>query len=248
MHKDAEARVALVVGAIDENGEAIARHLASTGARLALTATQKEGFEALVGRLGDVAAMKANVDPADARAIADCVAEVLARYGRIDILVNNAAELKGKPLSTLGAQDIDLALNEALAGPFRFMREVVPRMQQNGYGRVVNVSELAWLGLPNQANVAAARAGLFGLTRSAALESARSGVTVNAVIKGDIATAAMSDAEREQLAAGVPVRRLGTPADVARAVAFFVAESSAYVTGQALFVCGAKSVYFSMSV
>lgn len=248
MHEDADARVALVVGANDEIGEAIARHLASTGARLALTATEGEGFDALVGRLGDVEAMKATVDPTDTRAVADVVAEVLARYGRIDILVNNSAELEGKPLSALDAQDIDAALDEALAGPFRFMREVVPRMQQHGYGRVVNVSELGWLGLPNQTNVAAARAGLFGLTRAAALESARSGVTVNSVIKGDIATAGISDAQKEQLSAGIPVRRPGTPADVARAVAFFAAESSAYVTGQTLFVCGAKSVYFSMSV
>lgn len=248
MHAAEDRRVALVVGANDEIGEAIARHLASTGARLALTAADGRGFDALMDSLGDVDAMKAQVDPADARAVADCVVEVLARYGRIDILVNNTGVLEGKPLSALSAADIDATVNEALAGPFRFMIEVVPCMQRNGYGRVVNVSELGWLGLPNQANVAAARAGLFGLTRSVALESARSGVTVNTVVKGDIATARTTDVQTEQLASGIPVKRLGTPADVARAVAYFAAESSSYVTGQTLFVCGAKSVHFSMSV
>lgn len=248
MHAVEDRKVALVVGANDEIGQAIARHLASTGARLALTAADGCGFDALIGRLGDVDALKVQVDPGDARAVADCVAEVLACYGRIDILVNNTGELEGKPLSALSETDIDATVSEALAGPFRFMFEVVPCMQRSGYGRVVNVSELGWLGLPHQANVAAARAGLFGLTRSVALESARSGVTVNTVVKGDIATARTTDVQKEQIASGIPVKRLGTPADVARAVAFFVTESSSYVTGQTLFVCGAKSVYFSMSV
>jgi 2-[hydroxy(phenyl)methyl]-succinyl-CoA dehydrogenase BbsC subunit len=248
METDVTNRVALVVGATGDIGEAIAKQLASEGAKLALASSDSGKLDALAGQIGKDKVLVLQVDAADSAAVTDCVNKVLARYGKIDILVNNAGEVAGKPLDALRAADMAAAIGTALAAPFNFIREVVPRMQRSGYGRVVNISELAYLGLPNQSNVAAARAGLFGLTRSVALESARFGVTVNTVVKGDIATSATTDAEKDKLAAGIPVKRLGTPADVARAVGFFAADSSKYLTGQTLFVCGGKSVYFSMSV
>lgn len=248
MDTGVNSRVALVVGATGDIGEAIARQLASVGAQLALASSDSGKLDALASQIGRDKVLALQVDAADSAAVADCVNKVLARYGKIDILVNNAGEVAGKPLDALTAADMAAAIGTALSAPFNFIREVVPRMQRNGYGRVVNVSELGYLGLPNQSNVAAARAGLFGLTRSVALETARLGVTVNTVVKGDIETTATSDAERDKLAAGIPVKRLGTPADVARAVAFFAADSSKYLTGQTLFVCGGKSTYFSMSV
>lgn len=248
MNTDVKSRVALVAGAAGEIGEAIARELASAGARLALADSDPGALDALAKQLGKADVLTLKLDPADPAAVADVVAQVLGRFGRIDILVTNAGVVQGKPLSALGAQDVAGTIATALAAPLHLMREVVPRMQADGFGRVVNVSELAYLGLPNQANVAAARAGLFGLTRSTALESARQGVTVNTVVKGDIATAQTGDAERDKLAAGIPVKRMGTPAEVARAVGFFAADSSKYLTGQTLFVCGGKSAYFSMSV
>ena len=224
MDKNRDKRVALVVGAGDEIGAAIMARLAAAGA-------------ATVG-----------VEAADAAAIKACVAAALARHGRIDILVNNDGKVAGKPLSALAAADVDEALGAALATPFHFLREVVPGMQQQGYGRVVNVSELNYLGLPNQANAAAARAGLFGLTRAVALEAARDGVTVNTVVKGDIGNAEMGEEQQAKLAGGIPVKRLGTAEDVARAVCFFAADAAKYLTGQTLFVCGGKSAYFSMSM
>jgi 2-[hydroxy(phenyl)methyl]-succinyl-CoA dehydrogenase BbsC subunit len=248
METGVNIRVALVVGATGDIGEAIAKQLASAGVQLALASSDSGKLDALAGQIGKDKVLVLQVDPADSAAVTDCVNKVLARYGKIDILVNNAGEVAGKPLDALTAADMAAAIGTALVAPFNFIREVVPRMQRRGYGRVVNVSELGYLGLPNQANVAAARAGLFGLTRSVALESARFGVTVNTVVKGDIATSATSDAERDKLAAGIPVKRLGTPADVARVVGFFAAESAKYLTGQTLFVCGGKSTYFSMSV
>lgn len=241
-------RVALVVGATGDIGEAIVKQLASAGAQLALASPDSGRLDGLASQIGKDKVLVLQVDPADSAAVTACVDKVLARYGKIDILVNNAGEVAGKPLDALTAADMAAAIGTALAAPFNFIREVVPRMQRSGYGRVVNVSELGYLGLPNQANVAAARAGLFGLTRSVALESARFGVTVNTVVKGDIASSATSEAERDKLAAGIPVKRLGTPTDVARVVGFFAAESAKYLTGQTLFVCGGKSTYFSMSV
>lgn len=248
MKADMNGKVALVVGATDDIGEAIAKQLASAGMQLALTSSDSGKLDALARQIGKDKVLVLQVDATDSAAVTDCVNKVRDRYGNIDILVNNAGEVAGKPLDALTSADMAIAIGAALAAPFYFIREVVPRMQRNGYGRVVNVSGLGYLGLANQSNVAAARAGLFGLTRSVALESARFGVTVNTVVKGDIAISATSDAERDKLAAGIPVKRLGTPTEVARVVGFFAAESTKYLTGQTLFVCGGKSTYFSMSV
>lgn len=248
MQQDMKDRVAMVIGATGEIGQAIASRLAEGGARLALTAADRGVLDVLGGALHASDVLSLRVDPTDPVAVSECVAAVLARYGQIDVLVNNAGDVNAKPLGDLTARDVHAAVDTALLGPFHFIREVTPGMRTSGYGRIVNVSEIGYLGLPNQTNVAAARAGLFGLTRSAALELARCGVTVNIVAKGDIADSAMTDAEREKLAGAIPVKRLGAPDDVARAVAFFAADSARYLTGQTLFVCGGKSVYFSMSV
>lgn len=248
MQAGGKRKVAMITGATGEVGAAIARELASAGAQLVLCATDRSGLDALAAQIGPEDVDVVTMAGAHAAAIAECVAEVTRRCGAVEILVNNATALPGKPLSALTADDVGLALETALAQPMHFMREVVPHMMRLGHGRVVNVSELAYLGRADQANVGAARAGLFGLTRAVALESARSGVTVNTVVKGDIATMDTSDAQLEKLAGSIPVRRLGTPAEVARAVGFFAAASSKYITGQTLFVCGGKSVHFSMSV
>lgn len=250
MEASVKNRVALIVGASDEIGAAIALQLASDGVRLALAGAERDKVEALAERVADcgVKVLAIEVDTADPASIAACIQRALTEFERIDILVNNAGEVAAKPLCALSAGDVGAAVNTALAAPFHFIREVVSGMQENGFGRIVNISELGYLGLANQANAAAARAGLFGLTRSAALETARDGVTVNTVVKGDIATAATSEAEKEKLANGIPVKRLGTADDVARAVRFFAADSAKYLTGQTLFVCGGKSAYFSMSM
>lgn len=248
MQASMKGRVALVIGATDDIGQAITHQLRAAGSQLALTAADRRKLDALAETLEEPDVLTVHADPKDPAAASECVKAVLTRYRKIDILVNNACEVAAKPLGDLTASDVEAAVDAALLAPFHFIREVTPSMQKSGHGRVVNVSELGYLGLPNQTSVAAARAGIFGLTRSAALELARSGVTVNTVVKGDIATSATTEAERDKLAGGVPVKRLGTPSDVARAVAFFAADSARYLTGQTLFVCGGKSVYFSMSV
>lgn len=250
MDSSKKNRVALIVGAADEVGAAIALQLATAGARLALIGAPGDKLDALAGRVAECGAevLAIEVDTTDPAAISDGVERVLKHFKRIDILVNNAGEVVGKPLCELAAGDVATAVAAALAAPFHFMREVVPAMQKNGFGRVISISELGYLGAAKQANAGAARAGLFGLTRSVALEAARDGVTVNTVVKGDIASAATSDAEKEKLVNGIPVKRLGTADDVARAVRFFAADSSRYLTGQTLFVCGGKSAYFSMSM
>lgn len=243
-------RVALIAGAADEVGQAVALRMAASGARLALCGGAPETLRELAERINRNGgeAMTAAVDFADASTIAGCVADVVARYGVIDILVHNAPELPRKPLSLLAPQDFEAVLATTMVSPAEFMRAVAPLMRGRGHGRIVTVTSLAYLGDSKAANLAAAQAGIFGLTRSAALEVARDNVTVNTVVKGDMAHAAMSEADIITLSNGIPVKRLGTPVDLANAVAFFVADTSKYVTGQTFFVCGGKSAYYSMSV
>lgn len=248
MNADFKSKVALVTRASDEIGAAIARQLAGAGARLALTGTNTQALDRLAAELGADQVLTMATDSQEPGAVADCVQKVVARFGRIDILVNNAHEIAPAPLDALSVADMRAAFETALVLPFHFIREVVPGMQREGYGRIVNVGDMRYLGLPRQANLASANAALFGLTRATALEFAGFGVTVNTVVKGDIATAGTTEAEKDRLAAGIPVKRAGTVADVARAVGFFAADAAKYLTGQTLFVCGGKSTYFSMSV
>lgn len=240
-------RVALIAGADDEVGEAIALQFAAHGAKLALCGGARDRLEALAAKVVAQGG-KAMTSELNLGAIASCVGHVLAHYGKIDILVNNLPLPAGNALCDPAAGDFDASVGAVLGARFHFMREAVPAMKKNGYGRIVNLSSLAYLGQPKKADAAAAQAGIFGLTRSVALEVARDSITVNNVVKGDISVAAMSEEEKEKLAAGIPVKRVGAPADVARAVCFFASDSSKYVTGQTFFVCGGKSAYFSMSV
>jgi 3-oxoacyl-[acyl-carrier protein] reductase/2-[hydroxy(phenyl)methyl]-succinyl-CoA dehydrogenase BbsC subunit len=140
-------------------------------------------------------------------------------------------------------------VDAVLRAPYSCLRAVVPAMRERGYGRIINISSLEYLGLPGKIGVAAAQAGIFGLTRAAALEVARDNITVNNLVLGDIvADGTLSDEEKTVLAGSIPVKRVGSLADVAYAVAFFADEKAKYVTGQTFFICGGKSAYFSMSV
>lgn len=250
MKTNVKDKVALMVGAADEIGEAVALRLAAEGARLALCDRGGARLDALAEEItrrgGTVATFEVNAF--DHATIAACVGRIVAHYGGIDILINKAEEPADRALDALMPEDFDAGVSAALGSAFHFLRAVVPIMREKSYGRVVNISSLAYLGLAGKAGVAVAQAGLFGLTRSVALETARNDITVNSVVKGDIGTAALSQEACDKLASGVPVKRMGTPADVANAVRFFASDSAKYITGQTFFVCGGKSAYFSMSI
>lgn len=250
MQAKVKGRVALIVGANDEIGAAIALQLASAGANVVLCDKELQPLDALITKIAAAGAVATafRVDLSDPAAIASCIAEILARHGRIDILVNNGPDPESKALGDLSAQDFATTLNGSLGSQFHFLRGVVPVMQKNNGGRVINISSLSYLGIPKNADTAAAKSALFGLTRSIALEVARSNVTVNCVVKGDIATANLSEEQQTKISGGIPVKRMGTPADVSYAVGFFASDTSDYITGQTFFVCGGKSNYFSMSV
>ena len=243
-------RITLVVGACDDLGQAVAERLAQKSATVIVCDTDFARLSKLVERIRESGgcAEARQADPSSSADVKRLVNEVMAQYGRIDILVNNSNRKCGKPVGQVTDEDWENSLRCNLSPAFYFCREVIPRMQAQKYGRVVNISSLDYIGWPGQANDSAAKSALFGLTRSLALETARDGVTVNCVAKGDLATSEMSEEEAKKIGDSLPVKRIGTPADGARAVGFFAGDAAGYVTGQMLFVCGGKSAHFSMSI
>lgn len=243
-------RVAVIAGAANEIGEEISARLARAGAKVVLCGSNAAELEPIAGRINAAggAATAMAVDMLNAEAISDWMERIATSHGTIDILVTNGPESERKSLGDLTAQDFELTALRTLTAQMNLLKAVVPVMQKRGRGRVINISSLYYLGLPRHAAGAAGLSALFGLTRSVALEAARDNVTVNCVVKGDIARRDTSADEREAAGAGVPVKRIGTPEDVAYAVSFFASDTSDYITGQTFFVCGGKSNYFSMSV
>lgn len=244
-------KIALIAGAANEIGQAISIKFAKNGAKLILVDSYSQGLDTLaLGR--DVAGAlleKVSLDPTDSNSVKAAVAKILEKHGAVDILINNFDHKDGLPLSEGSLMNWESSLKENLTPVISFCLNVIPEMQKRKYGRIVTVGSLDYLGAQNRSNYSTAKSALFGLTRSFALEIAKDGITVNQVIKGDIKSHADDmSAEAEAKAAGVmPVQRLGKPEDVAFAVAYLAADSSKYVTGQNLIVCGGKSIYSSMS-
>jgi 3-oxoacyl-[acyl-carrier protein] reductase len=179
------------------------------------------------------------VDPAAWKA---GVAEVLAKHGRLDVLVNNAGSHEDALLATMPPGSWDRVVRTNLDSVFHGCQAVLPTMISQRFGRIVNIASLSALYSPaGQANYAAAKAGVIGLTQSLAKEVARIGITVNAVCPGYIDTGAlsdMSDEEKRAAAARVPMRRLGKAAEVAAAVFFLACSEAGYITGSALKIDG----------
>ena len=235
-------RTALVTGAGTGIGCAVALELAARGDRLVLVGRTRETLER-VAKAIDAGGGEAVVVDADVTDVAsvDAIDEVATT---VDILINNAAAYAGFALVEDGSdEEFDDVHATVVGGARRLIRHVVPGMKSRGFGRIVNVGSLAAeLGGPGQAAYAAAKAGLIGLTRTVALESARFGVTVNLVQPGLIDTdridRAVDEAVRERLIRNIPARRIGTPDEIAHAVAFLTSEQASYITGALVPVSG----------
>ncbi|MDR2295881.1 MAG: 3-oxoacyl-[acyl-carrier-protein] reductase [Clostridiales Family XIII bacterium] len=238
-------KVAVVTGGTRGIGRAVALELAERGADLLLT---YRGNEAAAEEcLGLLAAHKVRVeilrgDAADPAHSEAALARVKERFGRVDILVNNAGLTRDKLLLRMRAADFDDILRTDLSGAFYMLRAFAPLMTKQRAGRIVNISSVVGLrGNPGQVNYAAAKAGLIGMTLSAAKELGSRNVTVNAVAPGYIATEmteVLPEAQRAAMAEAIGLGRAGTPADVAKAVAFLASDDAAYITGQVLCVDG----------
>jgi len=239
-----EGKVALVTGASRGIGEAIARRLASEGAAVLAAARTAEALDRVVGEIG-AAGGKASalpLDLADEVSIAAGAKAALDRHGQVDILVNNAGVTEDNLLLRLSKEAWDRVLATNLTGVFLLTQAVVRSMLKRRYGRIVNVTSVVGLmGNAGQANYAASKAGLVGFTKSLARELGSRNITCNAVAPGFIATAMteqMTDEARAALSGQISLGRLGSPEDVAAAVAFLASEDAAYVTGTVLNVSG----------
>ena len=239
-----ENRVALVTGASRGIGEAIARRLASEGATVLAAARSIPSLDRVVAEISSAGgtARAIALDVSESASIDAAVKSALDQNGQIDILVNNAGISEDNLILRMSREAWDRVLSTNLTGAFLLTQAVVKGMVRRRYGRIVNVTSVVGLmGNAGQANYASAKAGLVGLTKSVARELGSRNVTCNAVAPGFIATA-MTDritAEaRETLSGQIPLQRLGSPEDVASAVAYLASEEAGYVTGTVLNVSG----------
>jgi acetoacetyl-CoA reductase len=236
-------QVALVTGGIRGIGLAICERLINRGVWVAAGySSNRDAAEQFADKYADrgVSIHQGNIGSND-----DCVRvveEVLARHGRLDILVNNAGITVDKTVRRMTPEEWDKVIHVNLSGAFYLSRAILAHMLDRGYGRVINISSIIGsAGGFGQANYAAAKSGMFGLTMSLALETATKGITVNTVTPGFITTdmtAAVPPAAMEKVIARIPAGRLGEPGEVARVVEFLADPESGYITGQVYAVNG----------
>jgi len=235
-------QVALVTGGSRGIGRAICQHLLDQGASVA--AGYSRDHDA-ANELASSAPGRVTVHQGNIGSVEDCqrvVAEVREQHGHVDILVNNAGITSDRTVRKMASDDWDRVITVNLNGAFYMSRAVLQPMIDANYGRIVNISSvIGETGNIGQANYAAAKSGLFGLTKTLALETARRGITVNCVAPGFIATEMVASVPEEALAkvvGEIPVGRLGEPEEVARVVEFLVDRDAGYITGTVVSVNG----------
>ncbi|HMG02943.1 MAG TPA: 3-oxoacyl-[acyl-carrier-protein] reductase [Edaphobacter sp.] len=237
-------RIAFVTGASQGIGRAIALELARKGAQVALAARNVEklaGVEAEITAAGGTAKAFA-LDVASEISIKECTKAVIAHFGKVEILVNNAGITRDMLAMRMKRADWDDVLTTNLTGAFLLSQAVMSSMVKNRWGRIINVTSVVGeTGQAGQANYAASKAGLIGMTKSLARELASRTITVNAVAPGFIETAmtaVLTEEQKKMNAQYIPLGRVGTDTEVAYAVAFLASEEAAYITGHTLDVNG----------
>ena len=237
-------KVALVTGASQGIGRDTALALSAAGAKVALAARNEEKLKALAEEIaakgGEAFVIK--MDVADGEQIKAGFKAVLEKFGKLDILVNNAAITRDGLALRMKADDWDAVLRTNLTGAHLCIQQALSVMMKARVGRIINISSVvAHMGNPGQANYVAAKAGLIGLTKSIAMEIASRNITVNAVAPGFVEspmTDVLPDKVKEELKTRIPLGRMGTGRDVAAAIVFLASDEAAYVTGHVLDVNG----------
>jgi 3-oxoacyl-[acyl-carrier protein] reductase len=240
---DFSGRTVVVTGGARGIGRAVSQFFADAGATLAVADVDAAALAAVATDLDGVIPLEINV--ADAASVVAGIDDVLARTGRIDVVVNNAGILRDRVVWKLTDADWRAVLDVHLTGTFNMTRAVVPPMREAGYGRIVNVTSYTGMhGNVGQANYADAKAGIIGFTRSTAKELARFGITVNAISpNAETDMVASIPADRlEQLRGEIPMGRFSAPSEVGPAVGFLASEEAAYITGVVLPVDGGLSI------
>ena len=240
-----DGAVVVVTGGARGIGRAIAEELGREGARVVVNyAKSKEAAEDLVAQLqqnGSPGAVAIQADVSDAAQAAKLIEETLQRFGRIDVLVNNAGINVDRSLKNLTPEDWDKVIKNDLSSYFYTTKAALPHFTQQKSGKIINISSvIGQMGNFGQANYAAAKAGIIGFTKTGALELARSNITVNAICPGFIATEmfeSMPDKAKEAVVARIPLGRVGTAQEVARAVRYLIVDGD-YITGASLNING----------
>ncbi|MEG1749951.1 MAG: 3-oxoacyl-[acyl-carrier-protein] reductase [Tannerellaceae bacterium] len=244
-----EGKVAVITGAARGIGKAIAMKFAAEGANIAFTdlaidengmATQKE-IEALGVKAKGYASNAANFEDTH-----NVVAEIVKDFGRVDILVNNAGITRDGLMMRMSEQQWDMVINVNLKSAFNFVHAITPVMMKQRGGSIINMASVVGVsGNAGQANYSASKAGMIGLAKSIAKELGSRGVRANAIAPGFIITdmtAALSEEVRAEWAKQIPLRRGGTPEDVANVATFLASDLSSYVTGQVIHCCGGMNM------
>lgn len=242
---DLTGKCALVTGASGGIGGAVARAFHRQGAVVMLTGTRLEVLEALANELGARALVK-TCDLSQPTAIDELAREAEAAMGRIDILVNNAGLTRDGLALRMKDEDWEAVIEVNLTAGFRLARAVLKGMMKRRWGRITGITSIVGVtGNPGQANYAASKAGMIGMSKALAGEVAGRGITVNCIAPGFIETpmtAALSDEQRQRLIQNIPLGRLGAPGDVAACAVFLASEEAVYITGQTLHVNGGMAM------
>ncbi len=242
---DLTGRNALVTGASGAIGGAIAKALHARGAAVALSGTRREALDTLAGELGERAhAVPANLgDAEETEALPGRVEEAL---GDLHILVNNAGLTRDMLALRLSDDQWQSVIDVNLTSAFRLSRAALRGMMRRRHGRIINITSIVGVtGNPGQANYAASKAGMIGMTKSMAAEVAARGVTLNCIAPGFVRspmTDALNEAQRDGLIERIPAGRIGEPADIAGAAVFLASDEAAYVTGQTVHVNGGMAM------
>ncbi len=235
----------LVTGASGGIGSAVARALAAQGARVALSGTREDALAAVAAEIGG-GALPLACDLSDGAAVDALVPRAVEALGGLDILVNNAGVTRDNLALRMKDEEWDLVLRVNLEAAFRLCRAALKPMMKARFGRIVSITSVVGVtGNPGQANYAASKAGLIGMSKALAQEVASRNVTVNCVAPGFIASAmtdALPDAQKEALNGRIPAGRMGTGDEIAAGVVYLASREASYVTGQTLHVNGGMAM------
>lgn len=242
---DLSGKTALVTGASGGIGGAIARALHGAGARVTLCGTRADALNALAGELKERVHV-ATADLSDALSLDAMIKTAEGAMGRIDILVNNAGVTHDTLMMRMKDEDWQKVIDVNLTATFRLSRAVLRSMMKTRWGRIISITSIVGVtGNAGQANYAASKAGMIGLTKSLAAEVASRGITANCIAPGFIATPmtdALNEDQKTRLMGGIPAGRFGAPADIAAAAVYLASEEASYVTGQTLHVNGGMAM------
>ncbi len=244
------AKTAIVTGAANGIGKAISFRLSREGFYIIAADIDEIRGNELVKELGKEKSEYVNCNISSESAVNGMFQKIISENISIDVLINNAGIIKDNMIHKMPADDFDAVIDTNLKGTWLMCRAAAKAMKEQKSGRIVNISSRAWLGNPGQSNYSASKAGIIGLTRVLALELGRYNILVNAIAPGLIdtpLTQALPADVLEKLIQAQPTKTMGKPEDIANAVSFLVSEKTQYITGQAIYVDGGKSIGANLS-